>query len=820
MSPPDPPACLSDVDLERMRAGTLSGNQTPAFQGHLNDCPHCKSRYDELCQDEGLFNAIRNARNAPETLAQTQSADETLAATQATAPTLASTRGASAGPAPGLKVPGYTIIRELGKGGMGVVYEALQTKLNRRVALKLLPYSPGAAANVAITRFRREATAAAKLHHTHIVPVYDFGQAGHAYYYAMELIEGCSLAEVILQFSDQNAQRATQARLAQLISKVTTTVQSSDAAPSHEHTGTWDAASMTSTVSTPAAHRHAYYRQVATWIADAADALHYAHNQGIIHRDVKPANLMLAVDGRIMILDFGLAKSTTDLSMTATGALLGTLRYMSPEQAKAKHKKVDHRSDIYSLGATLYELLTFQPAVPGFEQHEALSNIINEEPIPPRKVRRDVPRELEIICLKTLEKEPNARYATARDFAEDLRRYTFDMPIAARPPGSLERSIKYARRHKVLTISVCATLLLSIAVTSAVAFQRRAARHRIVALREEVDRLDQEGVYLVDHEHWEEAAEKFAAALHIDPDNDSVLYNFARLRKDQFNDQGLPELVDQANSLIDRAISARPDDPYAWNLKGIILKKADRLDEAEAAYRQAVQLDDRFAAAWGNVGVIQALQGRLEEAEQTLARAVSIIDVEPIYVVQAWQNLGAVRLELGKPEALQPLNQARKIKRDDFRTWLCLARVYLEIEPLRDPDMAENCARVAVALDDDNPWAHSILACALLRNGDIDKAIKAADLSLELGGDPAFNHLILSVASARLGDPQRAKRHFTQALAEWPGDAGDGRDAERVRGAASADAGVLWFPLRRTLADLRNQAETLITSNNVDPLNR
>ena len=333
--------------------------------------------------------------------------------------------------------------------------------------------------------------------------------------------------------------------------------------------------------------RHAYYRQAAMWIADAADALHYAHTQGIIHRDVKPANLMLSTDGRIIILDFGLAKSTTDLSVTATGALLGTLRYMSPEQAMAKRMKIDHRTDIFSLGSTLYELLTFQPAVQAMDQQAALTAILIEEPTPLRKVCPDVPRELEIICLKTLEKDPDSRYASARDFAEDLRRYTLDMPIVARPPGPIERAVKYARRHKVMTISVCAAITISILFSVAVAFQRRAAaetiragEQQIAKEKEAVAKLDNEGVYLNEIKNWTQAAASFTNALKIAPDNASVLYNFANLRKNQYNHARDAELLEEANELIDKAIRIEPDDPYSWSLKGIILKKAGRLEEA------------------------------------------------------------------------------------------------------------------------------------------------------------------------------------------------------------------------------------------------
>ncbi|MCI0465194.1 MAG: protein kinase [Gemmataceae bacterium] len=207
-----------------------------------------------------------------------------------------------------------------------------------------------------------------------------------------------------------------------------------------------------------------YYRRVAEWGIQAAEALEHAHQLGVVHRDIKPANLMLDGDGQLWVTDFGLARSAADSGLTMTGDVLGTLRYMSPEQALAKHGLVDHRTDIYTLGATLYELLTLRPAVEGESREEILRRLTLEEPAAPRRHERAIPPDLETVVLKALEKEPGSRYATAAELAADLRRFLEDRPILARRPGLAKRARKWSRRHPTLVWSVAVGVLVAVAV--------------------------------------------------------------------------------------------------------------------------------------------------------------------------------------------------------------------------------------------------------------------------------------------------------------------------------------------------------------------
>jgi WD40 repeat protein/serine/threonine protein kinase len=321
----------------------------------------------------------------------------------------------------------FRIIRELGRGGMGVVYEAEQVSLRRRVALKVLPFA-GMLDPRALQRFHNEAQAAACLHHTNIVPIFAVGSDRGVHYYAMQFVEGQSLAALLA------AQRGTGAG-ASVESKPATAVE----------TATVRAAGTEGEL-----RGREYFRRVTEWGVQAAEALEHAHSLGIVHRDVKPGNLMLDAQGKLWVTDFGLARFGADAGLTMSGDLLGTLRYMSPEQALAKHGLVDHRTDIYALGATLYELLTGAAAIDSRDREEVLRKIAFDEPVPPRRLNAAIPADLETICLKCLTKELHLRYASAAAVADDLRRFLDGKPITARPAGRVERLRKWVRRRPLL----------------------------------------------------------------------------------------------------------------------------------------------------------------------------------------------------------------------------------------------------------------------------------------------------------------------------------------------------------------------------------
>ena len=207
--------------------------------------------------------------------------------------------------------------------------------------------------------------------------------------------------------------------------------------------------------------------QIARLGTEAAEALDHAHGLGIVHRDIKPANLLIDPDGSLWITDFGLARYRSDLSLTHTGDMVGTLRYMSPEQALARRGVVDQRTDIYSLGVTLYELLTLRLAFDGRDHQELLRQIALDEPTLPRRLNTAIARDLETIVLKAMAKEPSNRYATAQELAADLRRFLDDQPILAHRPGVLERTMRWARRHRELVATAAAIVALALMVSTA-----------------------------------------------------------------------------------------------------------------------------------------------------------------------------------------------------------------------------------------------------------------------------------------------------------------------------------------------------------------
>jgi len=372
----------------------------------------------------------------------------------------------------------YRILREIGRGGMGVVYEAEQITLGRRVALKVLPFA-AVMDRRRLARFRNEAQAAALLTHQHIVPVYAVGTARGVHYYTMQFIEGCTLADVIeqcrraagkSQAESPSALPSASGPLAQMLSKGPNVLpgqspRSSSPQPKRKHQSGDTVPRGQALVSTEKSHTHEHYiRATAEMAMHIAEALDYAHRHGVIHRDIKPSNLLLDLEGEPWITDFGLARFETDGGMTMTGDLVGTLRYMSPEQAMAQRVVVDHRTDIYSFGVTLYELFTLEPAFSGDGRQELLREIAFTDPKPPRQLQRALPADLETIVLKAMAKNPLERYATAQEMANDLRRYLGDQPIRARRPSMVQRLRKWSRRHRaIVTTAVvvlgCAILL-------------------------------------------------------------------------------------------------------------------------------------------------------------------------------------------------------------------------------------------------------------------------------------------------------------------------------------------------------------------------
>jgi serine/threonine protein kinase len=369
----------------------------------------------------------------------------------------------------------FQIIREVGRGGMGVVYEAVQQSLGRRVALKILAHS-GELDEKRLRRFKNEVLAAAQLHHANIAPVYAVGCEHGFHYFAMQFIEGETLAAVVAAIRDRAAIDPRSPTGADGPT-ATLTHNSPDAAlplaaaadtggpgpsPSTSPEYSKDRRSV-DLLDQYRLHRRAYFRTAAQVGIEAALALEHAHQLGVIHRDIKPGNLILDHSGHLWLTDFGLARLASEVGPTVTGDFVGTLRYMSPEQALARRGLLDQRTDIYSLGVTLYELVTLKPAFPGEDRAESFRQIAFEEPTLPRRLDRSIPLDLETILLKAMTKEPAGRYQTAQDMADDLRRFLEDQPVGARRPGPLQRTAKWCRRHRSVVTATIAMAIIGLA---------------------------------------------------------------------------------------------------------------------------------------------------------------------------------------------------------------------------------------------------------------------------------------------------------------------------------------------------------------------
>ncbi|VTR97531.1 serine/threonine protein kinase [Tuwongella immobilis] len=359
-------------------------------------------------------------------------------------------RTPAAAPTEGMgRLGDFRLIREIGRGGMGVVYEAEQLSLGRRVALKVLPFAASFDPR-SLQRFQNEARAAACLHHSNIVPVFAVGNERGTHYYAMQFIDGQSLSSLIQSL---RRERGLDEEV-----PLPTPLQTPVQTPSQAGTAT-----IPNAVGPTEPTRKLHSTQtIVRLIRQAAEALEHAHQTGIIHRDIKPGNLLLDPLGQLWVTDFGLAVFRVGNGLTQTGEVVGTIRYASPEQVQGKPGLIDHRTDIYSLGATLYEWLTLHAIFEGNDREALLRRITQDEPFPPRHWDRSIPTALETIILKALAKSPGERYATAQEFADDLGRFLNDQPILAQRPNLLDRAMKWSRRHRGVVATTAFALVVGV----------------------------------------------------------------------------------------------------------------------------------------------------------------------------------------------------------------------------------------------------------------------------------------------------------------------------------------------------------------------
>lgn len=576
----------------------------------------------------------------------------------------------------------FQIVREVGRGGMGIVYEAVERSLKRRVALKVL--GPNVASSQKqIQRFSREAEAAARLHHTNIVPVYGIGEENGLHFFAMQFIDGVPLSDVICRVGGRSLKRDGSSGSGSLADRLLAPVTADDShqiesgengsgsstrqfnaeyaaqvllsgtlkdrtlaelgdstsdrllnredgqvagavALSKAATRSAEAEILTTDDTKLPAISAKYWRSVARIGADVADALHYSHQHGVLHRDIKPANLLLDHQGVVWVTDFGLARHEDQEGITKTGDIVGTLRYMAPEQFNGESNS---RSDIYSLGLTLYELLALRPAFEESRHGPLISQKTSSMPPGLRSVNGDIPRDLETITQKACATNPADRYTTAGELANDLHRFLDDRPVLARRATAAEQFVRWARRNPVVASlsGATVTLLATVAVVFAVGKYRTQEALDIVEvqksqLQERQSQLDQS----LDSER---KSSKLARAEYARAEKNLQL---AVKAFDSIIDNVASRGVPQSLTLNLGEEESGEEEPRVYDTM-LTAADADLLEALMAFFddfagQNTTDLRAQSASARKRVGDIQQRLGRFEEAEETYRQSLEAFE--------------------------------------------------------------------------------------------------------------------------------------------------------------------------------------------------
>ena len=600
----------------------------------------------------------------------------------------------------------YELLRQIGRGGMGVVYEAQQQSLDRRVALKILPFA-SMLDRKQILRFQNEARAAAQLHHPNIVPIHGVGSDQGVHFYAMQFINGQSLRQVLENRSLADERKVT-----------------SKSESVHQSVST-DAISNKISQSAHGKHVHdiSDTRAVTPLVVQAADALQTAHECGIIHRDIKPSNLLIDENGKLWITDFGLARSSMDDGVTATGDIIGTLFYMSPEQASGQSTLVDHRTDVYSLGVTLYELLTNRRPFEGTNHNDVLRQIESGECKGVRHWAPSIPKDLENVVAKAMATDREERYASAREMADDLERFHQGIPTVARPPSTAQRITKWARRHQRSVLAAIAVAMLSIASLTTgiiILYQERAETAAALATSQANENLAEQRLELAKR-NLEEAR---SAVDYLGARAAELLSHVPRTEFARRN------LLESVLHYHERLLIQQNDSPQLRTDKAMTHAKMGAINEqlgddqrASEQYKIACQLftelldtaEDneqygreaaRLATCLNNHALVIARLGRTDDAKARIAEAIktqqTLITESPKQsdlqrsLATSWNNLGIIQADHDTAaarecyrSAIKILEQPASAAQDNSERLLTLATVYRNLSLLVKPDHLE-----------------------------------------------------------------------------------------------------------------------------------
>jgi len=641
----DPVELLADEFASRCRQG-----ESPSVAEYAAKYPQYAGRIEELFPAVAIMEQLRTAEKAKREAAVRRAGFA----------------------APPEHIGDFEVVREIGRGGMGIVYEAKQRSLARRVAVKVLPKHV-LLLDKDLKRFQCEAQTAAKLRHTNIVPVFGVGDQDGLHYYVMPLVRGVGLDEIIRELRDGGEVSAADspprpapgspARDIRDVVRVLTArkFETTPSAPGETQPGGCEGSSVSAATrrssrsstgrltrssgreANNGRHRAArcrpagghrslradHWRMVARIGVQAAEALDYAHGQGTLHRDVKPSNLLVDEAGVVCVADFGLARAVEHTGSSRSGEVVGTLRYMAPEQFEGA---ADVRSDVYALGVTLYELLTLRPA---FEDSDLRRRVDGRQlapgPMRPRKTDPAIPRDLETIILKCLAHEPSKRYPTAAALAADLRRFIEDRPIRARRVSSIERAWRWCRRNPALSATSTLAALLLVAVAATALAGHLQTREAYVGTRKalmQAETTSQLALDVLDDIY-----------LQLSPDRIWVLSDADR-GGEVCVCLGLRSSAGSASSAGRAAMQVQASEETASLLKGLLVFY-DRLAE-QAGNDSPVMLQSAIASR--RVGDIRQRLGQLDEAEEEYARAI-----EKLTALRARPNADAeVYVELAR----------------------------------------------------------------------------------------------------------------------------------------------------------------------------
>ncbi|QDU80087.1 Serine/threonine-protein kinase PrkC [Polystyrenella longa] len=493
--------CPTTARIQKLLGGKLTDQEYNQLLDHISSCTDCFTAYEAVMEKSGqeeLFKDIRElACFAP--ITTEPECEELIFRLKNQVPSSehAPEPASPCSWAKPVRLNGYRLIRVIARGGMGVIYEAEHLSLQRKVAVKFLS-SFAAASDIQIQRFRNEALADGRLEHQNIVPVYSFGCENDVHFLVMQYIDGCNLSTFIDQL------RAKSSLQKSLPASTTVSMAQSNSREGEAETN--DVKQVISRLNEISQDEDGFSDEsgilandydvssrsgidkLVSLFVDVVDAIEYAHERGIIHRDIKPSNLLMDTSHKLWIGDFGVAKTDASITITATNLLVGTPRYMSPEQVSGEKSFVDHRTDIYSLGSTLFELMTLRPLFEENALNQLVISIRQNNPPPPRRINPVVPIDLETIILKATNKERSQRYQRASDFAADLRSYLNQEPISARRFNWWEKSSRLLSRHSAVALSLLGTIAVSLIATIFIIFLLVTNSHQQTILLDQAER--------------------------------------------------------------------------------------------------------------------------------------------------------------------------------------------------------------------------------------------------------------------------------------------------------------------------------------------